>query len=227
MGRNKSAIEEVRDEHLRVLGPELGPLYYVLCSEVTWLHVKWAEHRKLYGNSPERVALLNEIAGLFFRVVQDVLWEDALLHLARLVGPPKSAGKRNLTINRLAKAISEPVLKSQVEKLVEIAKTRCSFATEWRNRHLAHRDLELAMESPQAKPLPPASRQKVEDALAALAAVLNRIQVHYFGTDTEFDPFLTADDAETLVHHLVVATRCEERKRERFRQGKLLPEDLE
>ena len=105
MGRQRSS-EEVHEEHLRVLGPDLGSLYHVLYNEVTWLHAKWLEYRKLYGHSPERIDLLNQTAAFFFRVVQDVLWEDILLHLARLTGPRKSAGKANLTLLMLPDIIS-------------------------------------------------------------------------------------------------------------------------
>lgn len=226
MGRYKS-VEQDHEEHLRVLGSELGPLYNALQHEVTWLHAKWLEYRKLYASSPKRIDLLNETAGFFFRVVQDVLWEDVLLHLARLTDSPKSAGKQNLTINRLPALIAEPALAEEIRELVQTAMQRCSFAREWRHRHLAHRDLDLALESLHATPLPGASRQVVAEALAALAAVLNRVEGHYFDTEVAFGHFLVADDAKALVHHLAVAIRYDQRQRERLSQGRPLPEDLE
>ena len=44
------------------LGATLGPLYHALNKEVTWLHAKWLEYRKLYAESEERVDLLNGTA---------------------------------------------------------------------------------------------------------------------------------------------------------------------
>lgn len=115
MERDKSP-ERVREEHFQILGSDLGPLYNALQHEVTWLYAKWLEYRKLYAKSPERIDLLNEIAAFFFRVVQDVLLEDILLHLARLIDPPKSANKPNLTIERLPGLIADPALAQDVRK---------------------------------------------------------------------------------------------------------------
>lgn len=101
MAENKTA-EQVRNEHLQVLGPTLGPLYHALYNEVTWLHAKWKQYRLLFAESQERVDLLNDVAGFFFLLIQDVLWEDIILHIARLTDPPQSVGKDNLTLLRLA-----------------------------------------------------------------------------------------------------------------------------
>ena len=226
MGRQKTA-DEVRNEHLQVLGPELGTFYHALQNEVTWIHAKWLEYRKLYAGSEKRVDLLNRVAGFFFRVVQDVLWEDVLLHIARLTDPLKSAGKPNLTIHRLAELIPVPNVAEDVRQLVHVAAGKCAFARDWRNRHLAHRDLDLAMENKQATPLPGVSRQVVTEALAAIAAVLNRVESHYFHSEVAFGHFLAHDDADALVHHLALAIQSVKQKRERFRQGRPLPEDLD
>ena len=75
------------------MGPRLGPVYNALWNEVAWLHAKLHEYKQLYGEKPARLELLNRAAGLFFRIVQDTLWEDTLLYLARLTDPPRSAGR--------------------------------------------------------------------------------------------------------------------------------------
>ncbi len=78
MTQHKTA-DQVRDEHLRTLGPTVGPLYDALYNEVTWLHAKWNQYRILFAESPERVELLNRVAGFFFRTIQNVIWEDVLM----------------------------------------------------------------------------------------------------------------------------------------------------
>ena len=226
MAQAKSA-EAVRDGHLRVLGSELGQVYHALQNELIWLYAKWLEYRKLYATSPERVTLLNSAGPFLFRVVQDVLWDDVLLHVARLTDPPKSGRKSNMTIKRLAAVVSDPRLSSEIERLVSDAERLCAFAREWRNRHLAHCDFDLAVKCRGVDPLLPASRQHVDAALAALAAVLNRIEAHYFHSEVGFAYFSDAGDAEALVYHLAVAARAEARRQERLKHGEVLPEDLE
>ena len=215
------------DQRLIVLGEALGPIYTALIDEVIWVHAKWLEFRKLYAKSPERIDLLNETAGFFFRVVQDVLWDNVLLHLTRLTDPPRSAGKENLTIRRLPTLIDDEQLACEVGRLVDVAVERCAFARDRRNRHLAHSDLLLALQSPKAQELAPASREATGDALAAIAAVLNRIEGRYFDSEMRFDHFVTWLDADDLVYHLGVAYRYEERSRRRLQTGHPLPEDLE
>jgi len=225
MGRNKSA-KEVEQEQLKAFGPKLGPLYHALENEVIWLHAKWLQYRKLYAKSKERIDLLNQTAPFFFRVVQEVLWKDLLLHIARLTDPPKQGRYENLTLRRLPDVIEKEALADEVGRLVKTALADAGFAREWRNRHLAHRELSL---SPQhrAKPLPRASRQNVEEVLASFRRIMNKLHVSYLQSEVGFEHFLSYDDADTLAHYLAVALRCVERQRERLRQGKPLPEDLE
>ena len=172
MAQSKTA-QQVRDEHLSVLGQDLGSLYHALYNEVTWLHAKWNQYRILFAESPARIELLNDVAGFFFRVIQDVLWEDIVLHLARLTDPPQSVGKDNLTLLRLAEAVKEPALSLEVKNLAEQAKAAADFARVWRNRHLAHRDLALAVDD-RATPLPGISREKIDRALAGAGAFRTR-----------------------------------------------------
>src|SRR5690606_8838309 len=83
-------------------------------------------------------------------------------------------GKDTLTICRLPLLIQDCELRQRVEGLTQIARDKTKFARDWRNRHIAHRDLKLALEEP-AEPLEPASRKSVNQALEAIAEVLNAI----------------------------------------------------
>jgi len=208
------------------MGETLGPVYHALYEEVVWLNAKWLEYRKLYGQSEPRVDFLNSMARFFFRVVQDVLWDDILLHIARLTDPPKSVGKDNLMLLRLPAVIPDAALAADTQSMIDAAGARWSFAREWRNRRLAHRDLALALDA-AATPLTGVSRKHVERALDSVSAILNRVHRHYVKGEVAFEHFISRDDADTLVYHLRVAKQAEERQRDRFRRGTSTPEDLE
>ena len=75
MARDSSA-DEVRAEYVRLMGPELGTTFCALYNEFSWLHMRWRQYAQLFGKKPSRVDLLNRAGGLFFRIVQDSLWED-------------------------------------------------------------------------------------------------------------------------------------------------------
>jgi hypothetical protein len=225
MATHRTAAE-VEQEHLRAFGSELGPLYHALHNEVTWLYAKWLEYRKLFAKSDKRIDVLNDTAGFFFRVVQDTLWEDVLLGIARLTDPPKQGQFENLTLLRLPTAVSDSSLATRVRALANAAKGRSAFAREWRNKHIAHRDLSLAIDA-KAEPLPGVSRQNVDDALASFAVVLNALQVHYLKSEVGFEHFVAHDDADALVYWLRVGLRSEQLQRKRLDEDRSLPEDFE
>jgi AbiU2 len=105
MAEHKSA-EQVLEQRIRAMGTDLGTLYHALTNDVAWMHAKWDQYQQLYMHSPERITLLNSVAGAFFGIIQDTLFENVILHLARLIDPPQSMGKDNLTLRRLSAVIS-------------------------------------------------------------------------------------------------------------------------
>ncbi len=207
MSRNKSA-KEVEKEHVDVMGPSLGPVYHALYNEVVWLHAKWLEYRKLFAHSPERINLLNDSSGFFFRVIQDVLWEDIILHIARLTDPPQSTGKKNLTLLKLPECIVDSGIVKNIESKIDTVRKNAAFARDWRNRRLAHRDLALALKS-GSKQLQGVSRKNVESALHSIDQVLNYLHTHYFDGEVAFDQFIALGDAEALVYQLEIAMQAQ------------------
>jgi len=170
--------QQVRDRSIAAMPVPLGEEHYALLNEVTWLHVKWADFRSLYADSPAAVDLLNTAAPAFFGELQRMMWEDVLLHLCRLTDPPKSFGHDNLSVRRLPELVPKPAVKKQLQSLADDAESKTAFARDWRNRRLAHKDLQLAIGS-TAQQLETASRQHVEDALAAIRRIMNCIEQEY------------------------------------------------
>jgi len=221
----EQSADEVRKEHLEKLGAQLDPVFSELIDDVAWLQVKWAEYRQLYGTSPDRIDLLNSAAGLFFRILHDTLWEDALLHLCRLTDQAEMGGKQNLSIQGLPELCADPNLREEVAALVAKAIEAASFARDWRNRRIGHRDLALAL-NPSTRPLAAASRAQVSAAIAAIHRVLNEISERLLDT-TLADDVLTPDTgAEALLYVLRDGVDAEAARRERFRSGTFTLDDL-
>jgi len=217
--------DELRTEHIAKMGARLGAVYHFLSNECTWLHLKWNEYTQLFGKRPERVELLNSAAGSFFRIVQDVMWDDALLHIARLTDPPGSPGKDNLTIQALPDLIDDASLRSDVERDVHAALQQSDFARDWRNRHIAHRDLALALQH-GASPLKGATRIQVTNALKSIADVLNRVHSHFLEGTVAYEYSDTLQGAETLLYVLRDGVGADESRRERLRSGRPTQEDI-
>ena len=128
------------------------------------MHIKWGQYRQLFAQSQRRVDLINQAAGHFFRILQDALFEDIILHLARLTDPAQSGHKHksqdNLSLWRLQMLVPE-TLSVEVADLVQEALAACSAPRVWRNKRLAHRDLTVALATAD-DPLSGISRGDVE-----------------------------------------------------------------
>jgi HEPN superfamily AbiU2-like protein len=200
---------EAKIRNIEAMGADLGELYDALWQQLAALHRKWEEYVILFGSKPERVELLNKAAPAFFRIVQDSLFEDVLLHAARLTDWPKTGGKPNLTIRRLPEAVADLNVREAAAVAVAKAVSATDFCRDWRNRHIAHKDLDLAYGA-GAEPLLPASREKVALALKALSDALNVVAQHYLDTTTFFELGGSLRGAESLLRILEDGVKARE-----------------
>ncbi len=219
------SAKELKQEHVEALGEELGRVYHELWQELARLYGKWNEFVELYGTKPSRVELLNKSAPNFFKIVQDGMWENILIHIARLTDKPKTLGKQNLTALNLSELVSSE-LKEQLIPIIEELKVNTNFCRDWRNRKYAHKDLDLALKT-NAKPLKKASRDKVKLALESLAKVLNTVSYFYLNSTTSFHMKLGGSrGAADLLYFLDKGLRAEEERMERIKNGEYTAKDF-
>lgn len=214
--------EEAKAHCISAMGQDLGEVYAALWQETALLFRNWNEYVDLFGSKPSRVDLLNRAAGSFFRIVQDALWEQTVLHVARLTDPAASVGRSNLSIRRLLECIDDAEIKSLVAPTVDAALEAARFCRDWRNRHIAHRDLDLALER-AAEPLAAGTLEKVRQALDRLADVLNAVSRRYLDSETHFDGHWYAG-GQSLLHVLDRGVEAEEQRRQRIKAGQPLPD---
>ena len=178
--------QEVRQECQEKLGEEFGAIYYALWNEWAQCKERLLEFGELFGDATD-VALLDAVSnGEFIGWIQRILWDDLLISICRLTDPP-STGNNNLTVQRLPTLCKDyPELRAEVKRLSEKATQAARFARRWRNERIAHTDLARAT-TPNATPLAKASRQSVAEALDAVHATLNAVNVRLMDTDAVND----------------------------------------
>lgn len=159
------------------MGSDLGQIHHELSQQLRWLHTKWQEYRALYGHSAERVQQLNGAAPLFFGILQRIMFDDVLLHLARLTDRATMGGRQNLSFVRLPPLVDSKIQR-KVERGVDRVLKAAEFARDRRNRTIAHCDLPT-LRNVHPKRLAHASRRRVDRVLDAMAAVMNEIEGHY------------------------------------------------
>ncbi|SDK53163.1 hypothetical protein SAMN05192566_1547 [Methylophilus rhizosphaerae] len=226
MSASERTAAQAKTDHIAKMGEEIGTIYSALWQEVAWIHKKWAQYVALFGTNPERINLLNQAAPSMIRTVQDTLWEDVLLHLARLTDPPKSMGKANLSVRQLAALLASSPIGTKVESLTATTLAACEFARDWRNRRLAHRDLDLAL-GQSVQPLAPASRAVVKASLASLEELLNAVSLYYLDSTTFFDLGPGGEDAVSLLYLLRDGLRFRDDRIARIKRGEHRPDDFE
>jgi len=216
---------DIREKYLDKLGENLGPVYLSLLEETITLNAKWAEFKKLYGDSQERLDLLNRSASFFFRLIEDILFEDIVLHIAKLTDKEETLGKKNLTIKRLSALISDNELALEINGLIQICISNSDFTRDRRNRHSAHLDLQLAIEN-GAEPLEAITRKQIETSIQSINNLLNKIEGHYLESETYFQ-LITTGTAEDLVFELNYSKQHQDKRKNRILSGNYHPEDLE
>jgi len=206
--------DEVRAEYVQVMGPDLGNLQHELQNEVAWLLRKWNEFGELYKDDHDQIELLNRVASNFFHFLQTWFYEDAMLHISRLTDAPETGGRSkqaNLTVMRLPLVISDATLKANVEASVDQARARSQFARDWRNKRIAHADLDVRHKG-YAAALPAVTRKDIEESAEALSKPVRLVNEH-FGHQSLLWTLSDPWGVSSLVYHLKRAVELENRDR--------------
>jgi len=184
--------------------PELREAITTLSRKLQELHIIWQQYRQLYGEESSAIDVLNRTAGLFFKIVQDELWDSVLLGICRmtdLAEHPKWNGRKNLTIWSLPPLIADEELRGKLETLCKDAVKAAEPAREHRHKRIAHQDHGYTVDR-KANPLSGVSRALVEDMLKTLRDVMKLVEGHYNGHDVLYEKFVDASGARVLVSKL-------------------------
>lgn len=202
-----------KEPYITKMGEPLGTQFCALWEQVVWLHIKWDNFAELFGTKPTRIELLNKSASSFFGMIQDVLWNDMLLHIGRLTDPPKWP---RLTIQNLSKLITDLMTRKIADDLIKTAMSETAFCRDPRNQVIAHTNLNI-FTTPATIDL--GSRLQMKGALAALDNVLNHVETHFMGTPTAFEHIHTVGNAKSLLPILHDGLREQQARIDRLGRG--------
>jgi hypothetical protein len=221
--------EQQAQQRLDAMGAELGKLFNALQSEVLRTRIYWAQYRQLYGTNPGRIELLNRSGGLFWVIVDDVLWSHVLLSIARLFDPKegnhKVRGKlpRNISLAAMVDLIGDAELKEALGDRLQEMKTEAKTLKQWRNTSLAHLDQGVHFRLEDA---PGFSRAYVESLLNGTEDLMNRVQRHYLRSEFKYHGDFPEGSAESLLYLIRAGLKVQKERQASIRAGRPpLPED--
>lgn len=170
--------------------PDVKEIHEELSQEVSWLHAQWGLYCELFATSQETLALLNEAAGGFFHLVQKSLFSTVVLGICRLTDSAIQITAKNrnenLSLHRLVLVLDRPehhALCAEVSKMLEDSQSAWKAMRTLRHKQLAHSDLPTHRGT---LPLPPITKNQIDEALAAIASIMNRIDVHFLESETAY-----------------------------------------
>ncbi|SDX02492.1 hypothetical protein SAMN04488001_2280 [Litoreibacter albidus] len=193
-------MDDIPDKHVEEFGEQIAKEFHLLKSDLFELRLMWRSYRELFGKNKERVELLNSISGSFAQTIEISLWESVLIRLRRFNDEGASRIKRRPLSLGLLREISKQTNDQELRKLIQEAKTKAAFAKNWSDKRIAHSDYDYRMGSVK---LESASRQKVTDAIDAIAAVIKRIGSERLDTHYVTHPVSALKD-ETFVLKLLL-----------------------
>lgn len=223
----KKQADDIKSEMIDRMGHDFGTLYYHLYNETAWLTMKWLEYKELYGTKESRIELMNKTAPTFFYIIEETLWNNILLGITRLTDPEKSMGRRNITVRSLSNHIHDLKLKQIIDDEVNGLIVKSEFCKDWRNRSIAHFDYELNINQQSAKPLEPASRKKLQEAIDGIHSIIKKVHFKYLDSNLMLEMISGYNGSVSLLMHLKDGLRFSELKYKRKLSGEWHDADKE
>lgn len=183
---------------------QIGLFWPKLCEKVIDVHFDWKIFRQLYGQSPERIRLLNEAASQFFGRAQTIFLDNIQLELAKLNDRAETGGRENLTLKKLMRDLEKvppgppSAFLDEAERLRTEYCKNCRKIVRRRNRLIAHSDYDTALNR-HAERLEGATHQEIEEALMALVSFMRHIEGQFEDSETIFDDPVLNDDGDSVV----------------------------
>mmetsp|Transcript_23799 Transcript_23799/g.42850 ORF Transcript_23799/g.42850 Transcript_23799/m.42850 type:complete len:228 (-) Transcript_23799:4549-5232(-) len=171
--------------------------------------IEWRLYRSLFGTNPETVDLLNSISASTANTLERVLFDRTLLNLRKLTDRPENTRRKEKSVT--VRGLSHFFFGEdrQLELLQTQAIEKASFAKKWSDKRIAHSDLDHRT---NATKLSQASRERVDNALDAVAELVKHVAKKHYGYTQITHPTPLADDERWFLLHLFEGARAFDEK---------------
>jgi len=199
----------------RGMPKEVATEWNAVWREVLNLHGQWTVYIELFGNEGH-VTLMQETLPDVFGLIQTALRHEITMAHGRLLDPPKSMGKDNMSVARLLETVKPHCpadLNGRLGKMLEHVRTHCAPMLQWRNKRVGHSDRQVALNL-EADPLPNIERAEIEAGLEMLGGLVNEIDLYFNDRITPFEFALMRGTPGDLMQFIRDALDAREREME-------------
>lgn len=178
-------------------------LLEAITQDVFRLTYVWNTFKYLYASDKQRVEVLNATSGGFFLMTQRLLFDDAILSVARLTDPAGNKHQENVSLEQLLAATAwetseAPQYQVYREKLDQVEMV-CKPCRAHRNKRVSHKALSVLQKT---FALPDANMRMIDAPLAAIQEFLREISIALGNGDISFEFITLEDHTERLLRHL-------------------------
>ena len=157
---------------------------------------------QLFGAGPENVELLNRSGSNVFAYLESLTGQHIILKLSAMTDDRVVAGHENLSVKQLRYMLrcvpdNQHLLTAEFfkgfDRLVKDLGSKVSATRQFRNKHVAHLDLELG----QAREWVPLTNGQIREAMEALYQLLNHVEYTIMGgCKTEYAGMLLPSESD-------------------------------
>jgi hypothetical protein len=173
--------------------------------EVVLLHFKWTYFLQLFGHK-KGVDILNDATPALFKIIEDAMFFDITLTVMRLVDPPTTSGRANLSLRSLSREIDNATVRNEVERLEKEIRIRTKDIQLWRNRKMAHNDLDGHLAG--VATLPSVQYADLFESIRLIRRAMKLLHSHYDDADFLYEECITHADGKLLLFYLRYGLDC-------------------
>jgi hypothetical protein len=217
----RETASETRKRYQAYLGNDFGEVFHLALDELVDLNRTWGQFKNLFCRGRERVDLLNKAGASFYYNVDRHFFSSVMLAICRLSDPPKSVGKKNLTVHLFLDFMDTKDRADTMTDMLQGVSDATKFARDWRNRRFSHNSFDL--QTGDARPLEIATVELVDNAIASLYKTMQFVTLDFMSTNLSGHVLDSLNNEMVMLNRLFLGVEQHNQKLKRLKNGEYDP----
>ena len=203
----------LKAERLRLLGPKLGEYYHHLWRELNAVHMRWHELTRIFGQGPEVIDLVNDVAPLYFTIVLGAQWREVVIGICAFSDKATIGGNSTVSFRGLRIQVTDKLIQQAL--MEAICRFEGTLDSIWlmRDKSLAHWDEEVVL----GIKVPTVTISEVRASLLAAEEVMITFEQAYGLGQFDYEHQLDPNNGTTeLLRYLTAGKKAIDQENDRL-----------